>query len=93
MHTSVLVHPHLELRPVHGHVDPVRVGPQPEVLVVVRVVHGVVELLIDLRKAAMRFLVSTLILMPLDFLCRKHETCSSGIPSVFMNNTSDIWRR
>ena len=55
MHTSVLVHSHLELRPIHGHVDPVRVGPQPQVLVVVRVVHGMVELLIDLRKAAMRF--------------------------------------
>ena len=42
---------HLELRPVHGHVDAVRVGPQPQVLVVVRVVHSVVELLVDLREA------------------------------------------
>ena len=43
---------HLELRPVHGHVDAVRVGPQPQVLVVVRVVHRVVKLLVDLRQAA-----------------------------------------
>ena len=41
----------LELRPVHGHVDAVRVGPQPQVLVVVRVVHSVVKLLVDLREA------------------------------------------
>ena len=43
---------HLELRPVHGHVDAVRVGPQPQVFVVVRVVHRVVKLLVDLRQAA-----------------------------------------
>lgn len=43
--------PHLELRPVHGHVDAVGVGPPPEVLLVVGVVDRVVELLVDLRQA------------------------------------------
>jgi len=43
---------YLELRPVHGHVDAVVVGPPPQVLLVVRVVHCVVELLVDLRQAA-----------------------------------------
>ena len=49
---SLCLPTHLELRPVHGHVDPVRVGPQPQVFVVVRVVHRVVKLLVDLRQAA-----------------------------------------
>ena len=40
----------LKLRPVHGHVDPVGVGPEPEVLLVVGVVDRVVELLVDLRQ-------------------------------------------
>lgn len=40
---------YLKLRPVHGHIDPVVVGPPLEVLLVVRVVYRVVELLVDLR--------------------------------------------
>ena len=40
----------LELGPSHGHVDPVGVRPPSQVLVVVRVVHRVVELVVDLGK-------------------------------------------
>jgi hypothetical protein len=45
----------LELRPVHGHVDAVGVGPQPQILLVVGVVDGVVELFVNLRQPETNF--------------------------------------
>ena len=41
---------HLELGPCHWHVHPMGVWPPPQVLVVVRIVHRMVELVIDLWK-------------------------------------------
>jgi hypothetical protein len=41
----------LKLWPVHGHVDPVCVGPESQVLLVVRVIDGVIELFVDLRQS------------------------------------------
>lgn len=40
---------HLKLGPGHGHVDAVGVGPPSQVLLMVRVVHRVIKLLVDLR--------------------------------------------
>ena len=42
--------PDLKLRPGHGHVDPVCVGPPAQVLLMVRVVYGVVKFIINLRQ-------------------------------------------
>ena len=39
----------LKLGPVHGHVDAVGVGPEPEVLLVVGVVDRVIEFLVNWR--------------------------------------------
>ena len=41
----------LKLGPVHGHVDAVGVGPEPQVLLVIGVVDRVVKLFVDLRQS------------------------------------------
>ena len=43
---------YLKLGPIHGHVDPVGVWPQPQVFLVVCIIHSVIKLFIDLRQSA-----------------------------------------
>ena len=56
----------LKLWPVHGHVDPVGVGPESQVLLMVRVVDGVVELFVDLRQSETEIILNSFIVNFLD---------------------------